>query len=267
MEATLEPNAMEQFALNPETANWTEEAVANAWNQFGALVTRVAQLLEIDPAVALAVLAIESGGRAFADDGRMLIRFEPQIFFEEWGKLDPERFAQHFRYDLNKIWEGHQWRPSPNQAWRDFHGKQQAEWEVFTFARNSLAPEAALRSISMGAPQIMGFNHQLIGYPSAQAMFEAFSTSAHAQIIALFDFVKVEADAAQCPTHGRLHGLCQQLQWPRSSAPLCDVDPRWGHHIQPLTCVASQHSKHRDKTSDEPRNKPRTQYGRFSATC
>jgi hypothetical protein len=38
----------------------------------------------------------------------------------------------------------------------------------------------------------MGFNHERIGYPSAQAMFEAFSASAHAQIIALFDFVIVE---------------------------------------------------------------------------
>lgn len=192
MGAALEPNAAEQLTLNPETANWTEQAVANAWNQFGALITRVAEMLEIDPAVALAVMAIESGGSAFAEDGRLLIRFEPHIFFEEWGKLDPERFAQHFRYDLNKIWEGHQWRPSPDQQWRDFHGNQQAEWEVFTFARNALAPEAALRSTSMGAPQIMGFNHEHIGYPSAQAMFEAFSTSAHAQIIALFDFVKVE---------------------------------------------------------------------------
>ena len=190
--ASLAPDAIEHFTLDPETANWTEMAVANAWNQFGSLVTRIAQLLEIDPAVALAVMAVESGGRAFADDGRMLIRFEPHIFFEEWGKLDPERFAQHFRYNLDQVWEGHQWRPSADAPWRDFHGNQQAEWEVFTFARNALAPEPALRSISMGAPQIMGFNHEAIGFPNAQAMFEAFSTSAHAQVIALFDFVKAD---------------------------------------------------------------------------
>ena len=199
LDAALQPDAIEQFTLNPDTANWTEEAVASAWNQFGALITRIAHLLEIDPAVALAVVAIESGGRAFADDGRMLIRFEPHIFFEEWGKLDPERFAQYFRYDLNRIWEGHQWRPSPELPWRDFHGNPSAEWEVFEFARNAIAPEAALRSISMGAPQIMGFNHASIGYPTAHAMFEAFSTSAHAQIIALFDFVVADP--------GRLNAL------------------------------------------------------------
>ncbi|MCC6455036.1 MAG: DUF3380 domain-containing protein [Caldilineaceae bacterium] len=192
MNAILAPNATEQLTLDPVTANWTEQAIANAWNQFGSLVVEIAQLLKIDPAVAVAVLAVESGGYAFSKDGRMLIRFEPHIFFEEWGKLDPERFAQHFRYNLSEPWKEHQWRPSAGQEWRNFHGNQQAEWEVFTFARNSLAPEAAFRSISMGAPQIMGFNHERIGYPSAQAMFEAFAASAHAQIVALFDFVNVE---------------------------------------------------------------------------
>jgi hypothetical protein len=44
----------------------------------------------------------------------------------------------------------------------------------------------------MGAPQIMGFNHEFIGYPSAQAMFEALSSSANAQIIALFDFINAD---------------------------------------------------------------------------
>lgn len=199
MSAALEPNAAELFPIDPDTNNLVEYAVGTAWNQFGALVTRIAQLLEIDPAVAVAVMAIESGGRAFADDGRMLIRFELHIFYEEWGKLDPGRFAQHFRFDPKKIWEGHQWRANPSQEWRDFHGNLSAELEVFTFARNSLAPEPAMRSISMGAPQIMGFNHENVGYPSAQAMFEAFSTSAHAQIIGLFDFVKVDP--------GRLNAL------------------------------------------------------------
>lgn len=193
LNAELEPNEAEKFVIQPNSNNWAEQAVGKAWNQFGALVTTIAQLLEIDPAVALAVMAVESGGHAFADDGRMLIRFEVHLFFEEWGKLDPERFAQHFNYDRNKSWEGHQWRPNPNQAWRDFHGNQNAEWEVFNFARN-LNPNAALRSISMGAPQIMGFNHASVGYSSPQGMFDAFAASAHAQIIALFDFINADPE-------------------------------------------------------------------------
>jgi hypothetical protein len=216
--ATLEPNATEQFVLDPEEATWTEQAIARAWNNFGSLVTRIAQLLEIDSSVAMAVLAIESGGRAFAADGRMLIRFEPHIFFEEWGKLDPERFAQHFRYDLVKVWEGHQWRPSPDAAWRDFHGNQQAEWEVFTFARASFPPEAVTRSISMGAPQIMGFNHERVGYPTAQAMFESFAASAHAQIIAFFDFVKIDPNRLSALRTGDYLAFAESYNGPGQAA-------------------------------------------------
>ena len=123
------------------------------------LVSHLASILQIDPAIAMAVLAVESGGHAVGDDGRLIIRFENHIFFDEWGKLDPERFAQYFRFDLNEPWQGHQWRPSPDQPWQDFHGNQAAEWQVFTLARDTLNATAALRSISMGLPQIMGFNH------------------------------------------------------------------------------------------------------------
>lgn len=188
-ESRLAPPAIESIRLNVERATWTERVVARTWNDFGALVTSLADTLRIDPAIAVAVLAVESGGRAFGTDGRMLLRFEAHIFFEEWGKLDPERFAQHFRFNLVHPWQDHQWRPAPDQAWRTYHGNQAAEWEVFTFARDRLSAAAAVRSISMGAPQIMGFNHATIGYGDAQAMFNAFANSAHAQVIGFFDFV------------------------------------------------------------------------------
>ena len=54
----------------------------------------------------------------------------------------------------------------------------------------SLDDTAARRSISMGAPQIMGFNHAGIGYETVQAMFDAFSGSEQAQLIGFFDFVQ-----------------------------------------------------------------------------
>ena len=192
LEVQLAPLTADQIAIDPDTAPWIDQAVAQTWNQSGALVTHLAQILEIDPNVAIAVLAMESGGRAFMGDGRMLIRFENHIFFEEWGKFEPDRFAQHFRYNLDTLWEDHQWRRSPDQEWRDFHGNQAAEWEVFTFARDQINANAAFRSISMGVPQIMGFNHEKVGYATAQALFDAFAASAHAQVIGFFDFVQAE---------------------------------------------------------------------------
>jgi hypothetical protein len=118
----------------------------------------------------------------------MIIRFENHVFFNHWGQHMSDRFQQHFRFDPNSPWQKHQWRPNPNTPWRDFHGKQDGEWAVFDFAR-TLDDRAAKLSISMGLPQIMGFNFATIGYASAQEMFEAFSTSERAQLLGFFDFV------------------------------------------------------------------------------
>ncbi len=56
--------------------------------------------------------------------------------------------------------------------------------------RGSLDDSAALQSISMGAPQIMGSNHASIGYSTPQAMFHAFEHDARAQLRALFRFME-----------------------------------------------------------------------------
>ena len=189
---TLAPPESARIPVDEEAMPWIDLAVAGVWNSYGGLVSHLATILQIDPAIAVAVLAVESGGRAVADDGRLIIRFENHIFFDEWGKLDPDRFAQYFRFDLNAPWQGHQWRPSPDQPWQDFHGNQAAEWQVFTLARDTLNANAALRSISMGLPQIMGFNHDKIGYISARAMFDAFQAGPHAQVIGFFDFVNYD---------------------------------------------------------------------------
>lgn len=188
----LAPPSGERFVLEPDTTTWTEEAVVATWNRFGALTTTLAGMLELDLSAAVAALAVQSSGRAFADDGRMPIRFENHSFFHEWGKLDPELFSRHFRFDLTAHWRGHEWRPAVDQAWRSFHGDHNAEWQVFNFARDRFDERAALRSISMGVPQIMGFDHELLGYAAVCDLFEAFASSAHAQVIGFFDFVSAD---------------------------------------------------------------------------
>ena len=47
-----------------------------------------------------------------------------------------------------------------------------------------------MRSISMGAPQIMGFNFAGIGYESVGEMFNAFESDIRYHILGLFDFLK-----------------------------------------------------------------------------
>jgi hypothetical protein len=177
-------------------ATGAERQVANTWNKYGGLLGVLAGELGIDPGAAVAVLAIESGGRGFAADGRMIIRFENHLFFRQWGRDNAETFHHHFRFNGEKNWLEHQWRPFTNQPFRDFHGAQDGEWQAFTFAR-TLDDTAAKLSISMGGPQIVGFNCPTLGFESVHQMFDAFSASERNQIVGFFDFVQGPSRASR----------------------------------------------------------------------
>jgi hypothetical protein len=154
------------------------------------------------------VVAVESGGKGFAGDGRMIIRFENHRFYHYWGQSHPDKFEQHFRIDADTPWMGHRWRPSTNVDFREQHGwqgsldeNQRTEWATFDFSA-TLDPRAARLSISMGAPQIMGSNYAVIGYESVEQMFDAFATSDHAQLLGFFDFVKANPQRVRALQRG-----------------------------------------------------------------
>ncbi|NIW09398.1 MAG: DUF3380 domain-containing protein, partial [Gammaproteobacteria bacterium] len=135
--------------------------------------------------------------RGFDSDGRMLIRFENQIFFDKWGQANVGKFNRHFRFDLDRPWQSHQWRPTPDATWREVHEDHNSEWQAFTLAQ-SLDDTAAKLAIAMGAPQIMGFNYPVIGHLSVDQMFADFSTSEQHQIIGFFDLIGgLTADSRQ----------------------------------------------------------------------
>jgi hypothetical protein len=123
----------------------------------------------IPPAVALAIADVESGGSSgFAKDGRMIIRFEPHIF---------DNYNQ-----------------TPVETKR---GGQSAEWGNYERAAK-IDTTAAKKSISMGMFQVMGFNHKVVGFPTVDAMFDAYSKSQDAQILGFFEFCsKVSGDERQ----------------------------------------------------------------------
>jgi hypothetical protein len=189
------PLAGDQIALGPN-AGPGAKLLSNIWNRYGGLLNALAVKLGIDPAVTVAILAVESGGNAFGPDGRMIIRFENHLFAHYWGKQNPDRFAQHFTYSRERTWEGHTWRADSNQPFQEFHGNQAAEWAVLNFAA-SLNDTAAKFSISMGLPQIMGFNHQRIGYANVQDMFKAFQSDERNHVLGMFDFIKADANMLQ----------------------------------------------------------------------
>ncbi len=184
VEEKLEPNSK-----LPVAGSATEKKVSRAWNQYGGLLERLSKSNQLDVACSVAVLCVESSGRGFDqnNENRMIIRFENHKFWKFWGKKNPETFRKYFTYRSDKVWLGHQWRFSESEPWSKFHGRQSKEWEVFEFAR-SLDSDAAMLSISMGAPQIMGFHFQRLGYESVAEMFIKFNSEIESQIEGLFNF-------------------------------------------------------------------------------
>lgn len=126
-----------------------------------AKIVKSAAKYNIPPAVALAIADVEaSGGSGFLKDGRMIIRFEPHIF---------AKYAKGAKQPLVE------------------RTGTQGEWRNYDRAA-VINPYAAKMAISMGMFQIMGFNHKVVGYPTVDAMFAAYSSSQDAQIQGFFDF-------------------------------------------------------------------------------
>jgi hypothetical protein len=184
----LSPPEGEQITIAPGFSP-RQKAVARTWNGQGGLLKALSDIIDVDTAAAVAVLCVESRGRGFGPDGRMIIRFENHIFWRQWGKGYADVFDDHFRFNPEKKWRNHEFRDHAGEPWAPFHGNQNQEWRVLEFAR-ALNEAAALRSISMGGPQIMGFNHPRIGYDSVSEMFDAFHSDIKYQILGLFDFLK-----------------------------------------------------------------------------
>ena len=173
------PGGAGQSALN----------AARIWNKYGGVLEPLSAKIGIDKAVAVAVIAVESGGSGMGPDGRMIIRFENHLFWTFWGKANPAGYNQSFVFDQNTSWKGHQYRPQSNGPWLDVHQNQNSEWAAFNFA-STLDAGAAKKSISMGLVQIMGFNNRTIGYASPDAMFAAFAADEKFQLLGFFNFVK-----------------------------------------------------------------------------
>lgn len=157
------------------------------WEGARSVLASEAGRLGVPVAAALAVFAVESGGAFFGPGGKPVIRFEVHKFWQEWGSDHAALFDAHFR--PRRGWKNHEFREADDGVWESFHGNQAKEYRVFDFAK-ARAFEAAMRSISMGAPQILGLNHALCGFGTAAEMYAAFCESTEAQIRAFFAFVE-----------------------------------------------------------------------------
>ncbi|MCF6243177.1 MAG: N-acetylmuramidase domain-containing protein [Bacteroidales bacterium] len=178
--------------LEPETklpleGSQIDMRVRQTYNKYGNLLKALSEYLGIDLASAIAVIAVESGGKGF-DDGNVLIRFENHLFYKYWGKENEKVFFEHFKFNKDKRWLGHKFRKNKREDWQTFHGDQEKEHEVLKFARK-LDKNAAYMSISMGLAQILGSNSKILGYENAKDMYDNFSKDIRYHILGLFDFL------------------------------------------------------------------------------
>ena len=183
----LQKVAMEPAQKVEVTGNRIEKIVKQTYNKYGNLLKALSNRLGIDMASAIAVIGVESGGKGFNDE-KVIIRFENHLFYRYWGKENEKVYNDHFKYGSDKKWLGHKFRADSKAEWGSFHGDQDKEHEVLAFARK-LDDELALKSISMGLPQILGSNSKIIGYDSIVEMYENFNKDIRFHIFGLFDFL------------------------------------------------------------------------------
>lgn len=133
------------------------------------------KILFCEEEVVRAVAKIESNGGGFNADGTPKTLFEGHWFH----KLTNGKYTGVWKY-----------RSISYPRWtRIWYGKQKAEKKRLSLAC-SLDREAALKSASWGAFQIMGFNHKLCGFSNVQDFVNAMYKSEEAQLLAFINYIK-----------------------------------------------------------------------------
>lgn len=115
----------------------------------------------------LAFVEVESGGKGFAPNGRLIIQFEPV-----W-------FRRNAPYAPSGLW-------SQNKVER-----QSKEWIAFNDAFH-IDADAAMKSTSIGLGQVMGFNYARLGYKSVGEMWDDAKRGEDRQIFQMAEFIRTD---------------------------------------------------------------------------
>ena len=143
------------------------------------VITQKAKEHNLSPAAVKAVIKVESRGRGFQRDKRLIILFEGHIFWYQLKDIgiNPTDFVVGNEDTLF---------PSPNYAY--YGANQYLRLEKAQQIDN----ESALKSASWGMFQIMGFNHHSAGFDSVEEMIGSFKVNEEHQLDAFFTFLKNE---------------------------------------------------------------------------
>lgn len=161
-----------------EACKPTSSEARNLKRKFGSFIASFSSTLKVDEDILGGFILTESSSYGFVD-GKLLIRFENHIFLDMTSNTNAT--------SIFKAENGHYYYK--DGQWHDTHGNSQtSEYEAFELAK-SLDEVSAYSAISMGLPQIMGFNFSDAGYSSAKEMFEDFNISEDNQMNAFGIFI------------------------------------------------------------------------------
>lgn len=165
------------------TVKTTPERTGSGPEAWKPVVEEEAKRLGIEPAFAYAIVTVEAGKKGINDDGSTVIRFEPHVFNSQLSAKGINQ--KHGKWGSSTL-------SGRNVDGVSCEGGQANEHACLKKAME-INKDAALRSISMGMGQIMGFNHNLSGYSSAEEMYNKFSKNAGGeaeQIRAMFKLIE-----------------------------------------------------------------------------
>lgn len=145
-----------------------------------AAVLEASGRLGCEPAVLEAILEVESQGRPFDEEGRLIILPEKHVFFRELPKSLRAR-ARALGLAV-KSWS------RANYAGLGAIGSPRRWQRLREMA--SVDETAALKATSYGGPQIMGFNHGLCGWPAVADFVLALAESEVNQVDAFIRYLE-----------------------------------------------------------------------------
>ncbi|WP_343358207.1 N-acetylmuramidase domain-containing protein [Bartonella schoenbuchensis] len=145
------------------------------------LIKSLAQEIGCEEAVVSAIISVESNGKGFDDEGRVKVLFEKHQFYKN---LPPHKRKQAITEDLAR----QEWISPKDGGYKEQKTNTQAL--KLLIAAMTIDEEAALKSASYGAGQIMGNNYGILGWNSVQDFVTSMCSCEDEQIRAMFIFFK-----------------------------------------------------------------------------
>lgn len=145
-----------------------------------ATIEAIAKELRVSAGAVYAIVTTESSGTFSWGDGKIPILFERHQCYKyakkKFGLVKARALAKQY--------------PDICNPKRGGYGPSNNQYNRLVKAIRVIDEEVAHLATSFGAFQIMGFNHQLAGFPTAKAMSDAFHGSKDAQIQGFMSFIK-----------------------------------------------------------------------------